>query len=59
MKMPVSEYNNRSVYKDGVGCRSVPLLVIYQRYLDVITLLLPFLIETARGCREPTSQMNS
>ena len=49
----MTEWNNCSVYKNGKGARTVPLLVVYQRFLDVFSLLLPYLINTPRGCIEP------
>jgi hypothetical protein len=44
------EAANKSFYKDGRGCRNVPLLPIIQRFLDVMTTLMSIIAVTQRGC---------
>jgi hypothetical protein len=47
------ESANKSFYKDGRGCRNVPLLPIIQRFLDVMTTLMSIITVTQRGCMQP------
>jgi hypothetical protein len=35
----MAEFNNRSVYKNGKGCRNIPLITLLQKFLYIMVLL--------------------
>jgi hypothetical protein len=48
----MAEFNNRSVYKNGKGCRNIPLITLLQKFLYIMALLKEYIKETLRECYE-------